>query len=81
MAKKNVGVSNARHSQLANKNAKKWLQAYPKKEAKRYETNRSYHESVIHSQNHHGRVLTAEERKRVYNAVKKNNGSPVHYYF
>ena len=74
MAKKSVGASNARHSRLADLNAKKWLHATSEKETIKYEQKSAYHRSVINSQQHCGRVLTQDERKRVFKAVENTGG-------
>lgn len=77
MAKKSVSASNARHSRLADLNAKKWLHASSKKEINKYEQKRAYHSSVIEAQKHCGRVLAKDERKRVFNAVEDSGGRTV----
>ncbi len=77
MAKKSLKASNARHSKLVDLNNIKWLHASSAKDTALYERKSAYHRSVINSQNHCGRVLTKDERKRVYNAVKNSSGRGV----
>ncbi|MCM1305885.1 MAG: hypothetical protein NC037_00305 [Bacteroides sp.] len=79
MAKKNnVIASNNRHSTLADMNERKWLSTSPEK-GRIFNIRRGYHKSVIWAQNHCGRILSKDERKRVYESVKRENGRSVNF--
>ena len=82
MAKtKSVKASNARHRLLENKNLQKLCTAHDAGDSKwmQFHCNSGYHRSVIDAQTWAGRVLTSEERKRVYASVRAAGGRSVAY--